>query len=369
MAVYLTMAAVLLISGILLDKSHWKHSRKLYCGLAWLALFGVSGLRHSVGYDYNLYANTYLNFIKWDMETIAAYRNEKGFVIPLKYFSALVQDYRPFLIIIAFIISTGVVLYIYLYSEKPYISVSAFLFFGLFFNSMNFMRQMIAAVIVAFAIKYVKEKCFIRFLIIVLFASTIHISALVMIPVYFMMKIKMNTVYLSVLTAASVLCYIFAEDILEFVTEFYYEGRFFGDSGLNPIYTIFFAVLFVLCFAVRKKLIEQNPMNNALLVMLYMTVLAEFIGTKWGIVSRFALIFFIPPVLLLAPQVVMIYNQLLQDKLKDKSKALVGKCILNSAFIVAGLSMYVYFMSVNYNGVLPYKTLFDSNNASTVEEV
>lgn len=57
-----------------------------------------------------------------------------------------------------------------------------------YFSAFNGMRQWIASIILFWAIKYIWNDNFIKYFICVILASTIHISALIMIPVYFIVK-------------------------------------------------------------------------------------------------------------------------------------------------------------------------------------
>lgn len=71
--------------------------------------------------------------------------------------------------------------------KKEGIALSMLMFyFGTFVGSFNIMRQSVAVVLVAFSLKYVFKKDFLRFMFFILLASTFHTSAIFVTFVYFL---------------------------------------------------------------------------------------------------------------------------------------------------------------------------------------
>lgn len=343
-----------------------KCGRLIYCIAAGIALFIVAAIRAHVGYDYNLYGSVFMNNMTRSMEDIlSGERMEKGFIIPFKLISDVTSDYQVMFVIIALIITAAVMLYIYFYSEKPYLSIFFFLTFGLFFNSMDFMRQMIAAGVILYALQFVKKKQFIRFLALVLFASVFHVSALIMIPFYFILRIKMDWLTLGIYSGVTVLYFLFSWDILGFVTKYVYKGYDPTKSvevinGTNPIYALFFALFFMLAFLLRKELTEKDPFNNVLLNCMFFMAFFEICGIRHAIISRFAVLFFIPPVVILLPRV---FDALMKKCSEvfggEKTRTNILKTV--SVVVIMGICsfMYTYMIANNYNGISPYRTIFE----------
>lgn len=365
MLVFWLLLAGLLFIGIVFDRFKWKWGKAAYCIIAGVALFAIAAIRSDVGHDYNSYGQIFLDIRKQSYETISTSKLEKGFAIPMKILTvAFGKDYQLFFVVVAFVMALGVMAYIYLYSEKPYMSVFCFLTFGLYFNSMNFLRQMIAAIIVMYALQYIQKKEMLRYLILVIFASCFHTSALLMIPFYFILMIPMNWKTLGIYAVITVPCYIFSREISGIVTKYIYksytEGSAEFDLGLNPLYVSFFALFFLIALFVRKELIEKNPYNNILLGCMFFTVLFEFFGTKHAILSRFALLFFIPAVTVLVPHAVILAIEKVGRLFKGRKTAQVAAKVV-SYILIFGLcsGMYTYMIANDYNGVTPYKTIYD----------
>lgn len=86
------------------------------------------------------------------------------------------------------------------YSTIASLSVLLFLSLGPFYDSFNTVRMIMAASIYVYSIKYVEERKFIRYALIVVVASLIHGSILLMLPAYFGFRLKANlkTIFLIV---------------------------------------------------------------------------------------------------------------------------------------------------------------------------
>ncbi|MCH5196211.1 MAG: EpsG family protein [Oscillospiraceae bacterium] len=341
-----------------------KHGKKIYCGLAGAALFLVAAFREGVGFDYYPYT-TWFYETTWRSEyELMGYGQEKGFLIPVKFLADATGNHQIMFVVIAAVITAAVMIYIYFYTEKAYISVFCFLAFGVFFNSMCFMRQMIAAAILLFAIRYIKKKQFFRFLALVLFASAFHISALVMVVFYFLLQVKMNWISFGVYSGALVLFLFFSEAAIEFVTQYFYTGYQLGAHpeitiGIGPVYAVFFGILFLLAFAVRKRLCEKDKFNNVFINIMFFVFFFEVMGAKHAVLSRFAGVFIIPAAIVLVPKVIEAYTELCREKFgKDRRKLIISQTAVLTAFAAFSTFVYSYMLVDNYNGVVPYQTVF-----------
>lgn len=368
MLVYYALLVGLTVVGIPLCRL--KHGKKIYCCLAGLALFAVAAIREGVGYDYNSYGTMFLSS-RYRFEFLMRNdKNEKGFLLPLKYLSDFTDYYQILFIIMAAVFAAAVMIYIYLYTEKAYLGVFCFLTFGVFFNTLCFLRQMLAAVVVMYALQYIKKKQFLRFLVLVLFASTFHVSALLMVLFYFILQIKMNWVSLGVYTGGLVLFFIFSEKILGLITKYFYTGYQIGlnveiTTGLTPIYSIFFGIFFALAFAVRKRLCKKNSFNNVYLNCMYFVFFFEAMGVKHAIVSRLSILFIIPATIVLIPEVVTAYIELFKEKFgKNRNKATISTTVVLTVFATFCTCMYTFMLVKNYNGVMPYQTIFSEEGSA-----
>lgn len=365
------LAAAVALGIPLCGKRCGKWGKIVYCVICALGFTVISAIRFEVGYDYNLYGRVYYDMRFNDFDSISMQRMEKGFLMPLYILSLGFEEYYAVFIYTSIIIYAAVFGLIYKRSEIPWISVAAFLCFGLFFNSLCFLRQFIAALIIAYAIKFAHKKTLARYFILVIAASAFHWSALIMALLYVFLKIKPSWIYLGIVTAGTVLFCVFSRSaMLFFIDKFYMYKSYNPDSnpeasvGLSPRYTIIFGIVFLICFLFREKLIEKNPDNRIYINCLMFTVVFEAMGMRHAILSRFAILTYLPPFLFMLPGMTVTIGQYIKEK---KGKVLM---ILSAAAVsLFAAGCYTILMLNNYNGVMPYVTQFNRTHDNFVDIV
>lgn len=345
-----------------------KFLRVSYCFIIGFAFFILSAIRKSTGYDYNLYGTWFNQLYFMSYEQIIIWSREKGFTVPVKILQVISENYQIMFIVISFVIAAGIMIFIYKYSALPHVSVAAFLAFGFYFISMNFMRQMIAAVIVAYAMKYIHSNQPMRYLAYILLASCFHFSALIMIPFYIILKIKMNWIVLGIYSAVSAVLFVNSEKLMLIVTDYFYSSydplySMHMTLGLSPVYTVVFALFFLTAFLLRKPLIKLNNYNGILINSLFFTAFFELIGIKHSVISRFILFFAIAPIIMIVPDLVKVIAEMLKKAFgKNKTVKLIITYSVCLAFIVFGILLYNFNFETDYNGVVPYKTVWETQN-------
>ena len=139
-------------------------------------------------YQYNSWPSTLSGLIAY----IPRVEKDVGFTI----FGGTIKlifgsGFRPFLVIIAFIQGCIVLEFFRKYSSNYIISVFLFVAAGEYLAwMMNGIRQFLAVVFILAAFPLLQKKRFIPFILVVLFASTFHQSALIMIPIAFIVHGK-----------------------------------------------------------------------------------------------------------------------------------------------------------------------------------
>lgn len=362
MLIYFVLLAASAGFGIpLCGEKCGKWGKAVYCAFFALIFTVISAVRFQVGYDYNSYGGTYFNMLYYDIDGVSEMRMEKGFLLPMYIFNLGFENYWVVFIYTSIINYLSVFGLIYKNSEYPWISVCAFLCFGAFFNSLCFLRQFIAAVIVTYAVKFVCEKNYPMFLIYIIAASAFHWSALIMAVVYFLLMIKPSRIYFGIVAAGTVLFCIFSRSAMKFLVEKFYMYKSYDPDtnpeafiGLSPRYTVIFGILFLVCFLLRKELIEKNPRNSVYINCLMFTAVFEAMGMRHAILSRFALLTYLPPILYLLPDAAVIAGNYFYSK-----KGKIAKCLAYAGSAVFSAACYLILMLNNYNGVVPYVSLFN----------
>lgn len=349
----------------------------VFCGVFAAALTVTAAVRLSVGIDYNMYAMLFYNMNFMSYEDFGHIQREMGMLFPVKIIEIFTFDYVPSFVFLSIAMYPPLLHFIRKNSDNPWISVFAFLAFGVFFNSLNFMRQFFAAIICAYAYKYAEKGNFFRFFVLVLFAACFHRSAFLVVPCYLFVYITMNwsVLVLSLLTAIS--AYTFSNKVLEIVTAHFYKNYNLERAGrevvngLTYVYMAMFGVIFLLGFLFRNRIRGTAREKNILLWCSYGAFFFELIGMKHAIVSRVALLFMIPTVTLLVPKIWCAVLDLVsgigrsteeeteqesgQKKISGAGKAAAAVSAAVMLMLMSGL--YYNLISRDYNGVMPYQTI------------
>lgn len=173
-----------------------------------------------------------------------------------------------FRVIIAMIHSIPLILIFRKYSEDYWITIYLFVASAVHIGwMMNGLRQFVAVVMVLATTPLMLERKYLKVIVVVLLASTIHVSALFMLPVIFIVQGKsgnkkticfiMLTIVVMVILSKNV---AFADIFLK-GTEF--EGALtemqrLGDDGVNPIRVLVSGVPVFLVFLQRKHLVRET---------------------------------------------------------------------------------------------------------------
>lgn len=256
----------------------------IFCSVAsffWILLSGLRGL--SVGADtlaYKVYRFEIVKNYSWStvfsqfaeryidgVETI----KDPTYTIITKAFQMFSDNYQLFLIFIALIFFIPFGSFVYKNSKNPYISFLLFscLFFEFF--AITGSRQTIATAIAVFGgYVLIKKKKWLAYIIVVLLASTVHLSAMCVLPFYWLSKIKINKFTLTVYWIATALAFVFRSqllDLLKFIIDNeVYDAyvQYEGASAGTFVYLLIAVGLVITLF--YKAFICYCPENSHLII-------------------------------------------------------------------------------------------------------
>ena len=173
-----------------------------------------------------------------------------------------------FRLILALCHSLPIILVFRKYSSDYLFSIFLFLASGCHLAwMMNGLRQFLAVVIVFAGTGFIVRKKLVPVIVLILIASTIHTSALMMLPIVFIVQGKAwNKKTLLYIMVAVIAMFIFSRriDLMEALlvgTE--YEGavtniQALGDDGVHPIRVLVNALPVILAFYNREKIGREN---------------------------------------------------------------------------------------------------------------
>lgn len=190
----------LIISGLLLLSTEYKRINSLFFIIIGTVLAGFSMFRYGVGVDYFSYID-FFNLIGAGKNTYM----EPGFVYIIKFVHYIGGTFQ-----VVFAITSLIFIFFYMNfivgnSRLPALSIFLFLTLPpLYLASFNGIRQFLAVAIFAYSIRYIIDKSFVKFLLFILLGSSFHVTILLMLPLYFVLRKRLTAVHIGLL----IVCFV-----------------------------------------------------------------------------------------------------------------------------------------------------------------
>lgn len=168
-----------------------------------------------------------------------------------------IADFQKFRVVLALLQSIPFVLIFRKFSDEYVFSVFLFIT-NMCYDSwmMNGMRQFLAACIILVAFTFMLKKNYVLAIVIVFLATTVHKSAIIMLPVLLIAPFKpWNKLTIVMLMAFTVVLYFYVGH-----PDWMGEEQISQSSGLNPIRLVINCIPVVIAFIGRKSI--ENANNN-----------------------------------------------------------------------------------------------------------
>jgi hypothetical protein len=137
---------------------------------------------------------TYYNYYKWSLRDypIAAFGSEFGYYAINKILMLFTTSYHSVLILVSTIL--WFLFFSYICKNSPYPSISMLVFFLTFyyFRQYNGVRQLLAEAIILHGFRYIYERKFFNYCVIIAIAFCFHNTAIFLLPIYFLYNIRLN---------------------------------------------------------------------------------------------------------------------------------------------------------------------------------
>lgn len=144
--------------------------------------FILTGIRWEYGGDWDVYLSYFRSIVDWDFQVPFEY----GWVI----FSTIIKYVSDSYIIFQFLIASFIFYAVYHYIKElsPLPLISYMVYFSTTAADIGYVRSSVAVVIVLYSLVFVVKKSKLKFVLCILFASSLHLSALagfVLYPVFY----------------------------------------------------------------------------------------------------------------------------------------------------------------------------------------
>ncbi|WML25139.1 EpsG family protein [Neobacillus sp. OS1-33] len=262
----------------------------------------VSGLRNNIG-DTPFYVHTY-NITNFTWELVKS-QDEMGFAILQMILKRYSNDPQILIFTTALVTNVLIIIGLYKYSRLFELSVYVYITGGLFLVTMNGIRQCLAAAIIFTGTKYLIEGNWFKYLVLIVFASLFHQSALILIPIYFFVRYKAWSKATLILLLFSVLIVLgfnqFSSALFSALQQSQY-GVYstFNEGGANILRVIVFAIPLVIAFFGRERLREIFPHSDLFVNMSIIGLSFMIISMGNWIFARFNIYFELYQIILIS---------------------------------------------------------------------
>lgn len=326
--------------------------------LSYILLVFISAFRgSSVGGDLVYYLPLYREVDNWSLtDMLSPTKYGYPYIFLNKLIGCFPFGDQFFLIVTSIINISLVFIFIRRYSKVPWLSILLYITFAYYTNSFNSVRSSMALGIILLSYKYILEQKPKKFLLMVIFATSIHLSAFLLLFLYPFAKIKPN---LLIILGCIIGCFLVAEvmgPIIVSVAALYNPeyGLYESESSGRTLLLLLTAITLFGWYFNRR-------VNNQLItfftsVMLYATCIQCF-APYFGLMTRCALFFHISLIVLI-PDVIYI------TKLRSYRELAYMAVIILSILYFKITVMTPNDMGTNSQATLPYE--FCWNNTQSI---
>lgn len=259
-------------------------STLLYIVISFLPLFLLMALKNdSVGTDTKSYKAAYEAISHGTLSAQQSAWLGIGFRSIATIFTFLHIDYHVFFACLSFITLSLFYQTIWKYSKKPALGLFIFISTCLFFQTFNQYRQLLAIALVFFSYNFIAPKRnFPKFLVTIIIAASIHNSALIFLPIYFISKINLTNRTFITYIALTILGHVLYIPLLALISNTHYGQMYFGSyldlsfktsTILNLLIRL---VLLTFCMIPYKKMLK---MDNTAKGMYHAVIICTIIQT------------------------------------------------------------------------------------------
>lgn len=306
-----------------------------------LILFLFSAFRVNVGTDYKNYE--YLFYTYLSLGDRAIERLELGFRFIFKVVSFFSDDSRLFFILTSFFILFFNFKGFLKYSRSVFLSIFLFVALYYYFNSLNGIRQFLAmSLILCFSTKFIADRNIFKYMVSVIFASLFHMSALIMIPAYFIGKKFSFRMVLFVLLSIPLvfLSYDFFAAVIFGYLPFYdiYADYQSGSASALLIVQFIFFILIFMSYKRNQRWTKEEVVSFNFSIFSILLLVLSYKNSMFVRLAMYFGMYFI----ILIPAVLSSI---------DSSK---NKFVFYCFCIVLGLLNVTYHLYTNVSEILPF---------------
>lgn len=328
-----------------------RRNKKVYLLLTTLQYGLLAGFRSTdISYDTSAYEIIFNRMdTGWSNFSSNTSWMENGYYVLCLAVKTVGGDFQELLIVSSLFIVASTSIFVYRHSKDVVLSIFFLVSFPFFYTSMDIIRHYIALAWFLLGYKYVEERKFFKFLIFLLIGAQFHSFTYLMIPIYFLYKLKWTKLSVFIYVIVTTLIYFFVENIAIAVSTMigksvanfsYWIGDSAGGFKTALMYVIFAIIISIAYHNILKKNKNTDLALNSTMLLLASAV----IYTNARLFIR-VLVAILPIVAITIPDLICDKKNVVSEKKRVLSKY---------AIIIIGLLYHMYMLLVNWQNVVPY---------------
>lgn len=374
----LNILFILIFAFVFYSKGATKGRTIAFVVLSFTQLFALSALRYGIGHDYFRYAEQFEFVAKTSFFDFSFVHemgaNDVGYILYMKFVALFTHNAQVYFAVTAALTLGATAYFISKHSKETWISVYLYTTIALYYATMNFVRQNLAVAILLLGYTFLKEKKFFIYTLFILAASAIHFSALIMLPLCFLLHVKINKITLIVYGAGTAFLFFTLNFFVDLAVRYLlpqYKGSVYLQE--SPLYFSILPLFFLgLALGFSKMLLQADERNRILINGSFYTFLIFLLMSRVYMMERFSVyVFFL--VLLLIPEIVCVQRRRIDAKMpiqprtpadRKLQKSLLEERKLNVAYVLVPVLIIAlcynfagyYLGEKGFHGVFPYHT-------------
>ncbi|MBR4543834.1 MAG: EpsG family protein [Lachnospiraceae bacterium] len=344
------------------DREGHELANRIRLAIIFWILFLASALRIYTGNDYRTYIYHFHDSYR-DIFVVT----EPGFNAVAKYVYKFFDE-EYFLVLFAIFAFVTILFFLKaLYEQSRDFGMSFMLFmaYGLYFQTYNTVRYYMALAIVFYAMRFVRDRQYVKFLIAVLVAALFHKTAIAVLLIYPICRMRWQIYHYVLIVMAGISGLVFKSQYMELFVRLYpsykNEPEYLASGGMSIINILRVAAVIAFAIAImilcRKK--KEQEKNEAVRFYFQVNVAALVLYLCFSFVpflSRLGYYLIISQVLLI-PELIRMSESL---KLNVKKVLVAGVTLCAAAYF----GMFMYKATAENVKILPYSTwlTYDSSD-------
>lgn len=352
MTPYLLLLFVLLIINYLGVDKITKKYKLFFLITTFLYLWLFSGLRYQVGMDYIAYEDYY----EQSLYGLCSDFKEPGFAYVFYICRNMGIPFYIITLFLSFITIFLIYKFIFRYSVLPFLSILIFYTFAHYYTySFNVMRQVLASYIFLVSISLIDQRKFFKYALVIIFTTLfVHTSAIILLPLYFILHKNYTLKFKILLLCATCMASSVFVAIIGNIEAYSIYLKFDNYAHGLSITTAILIVVSSIFLIIESRRSDKTQLTNIIfninyLVLVFLSISICFLNQPLILVfTRFA-IYFTPIYLILVPNLVA--------TIRRPRKMLLVISIISVLY--SGIFVLQLKSGGEKNKFIPYKTVLD----------